>query len=366
MITMRHRRRAGGATPRRERGVALLIALILVALAAILATKLMFDGWIERRRAIGIIATEQAFHFAMGAEALAADALTQSAQGVQTGTTSQTGGTASQAGGTTPVTQTSGSNQVTLAQPWAQPTQPLPITPNDNPEGEPIGTLQGAIEDMQGRFNLNNLGHMITQQNGQPIEDPQPLQQFQRLLVSVGLEPKWAGIARDWIDQDNQPGEPDGAEDSVYTSQTPPYRTGNWPMTSPTELMNLPGFGADRYRKIAPYVTALPTATAKINVCTAPGPVLESLADSLSGEYSGNPEVLTNARKAGCFPDVQTFTSVIGPQNAAQIANRFSDTSAYFRLTTRITLGTTEFTLYSLLYRGSGKVTPLLRTFGTL
>jgi type II secretory pathway component PulK len=64
--------------PRRERGVALLIALILVALAAILATKLTFDGWIERRRAIGIMATEQAFHFGMGAEALAADVLTQS------------------------------------------------------------------------------------------------------------------------------------------------------------------------------------------------------------------------------------------------------------------------------------------------
>jgi general secretion pathway protein K len=363
----RHRERGGG--PRRERGVALIIALVLVALAAILATKLMFDGWIERRRAIGIIATEQAFHFAMGAEALAADVLTQSLQSGPTGQTgSQTGTqtTTPTLGSSAPVTPASGSNQVTLAQAWAQPSQPFPITPDDNPEGEPIGTLQGAIEDMQGRFNLNNLAHMIPQTNGQPIEDPQPLQQFQRLLVSVGLEPKWAGIARDWIDQDNQPGQPDGAEDSVYTSQTPPYRTGNWPMTSPTELMNMPGFGADRYRKIAPYVTALPTATAKINVCTAPGPVLESLADNLSGEYSQNPEVLVNGRKAGCFPDVQTLINVIGPQ-AAQIANRFSDTSSYFRLTTRVTLGTTEFTLYSLLYRGSGgKVTPLLRTFGTL
>ena len=53
----------------------------------------------------------------------------------------------------------------------------------------------------------------------------------------------------------------------IYTSQKPPYRTGNWPMMSPSELMNLPGFGADRYRKIAPYVTALPAApSAKINI----------------------------------------------------------------------------------------------------
>ena len=217
-----------------EQGVALIIALILVALAAILATKLTFDGWIERRRTVSIMATEQAFHFGMGAEALAADVLTQSMQagqngqpanssasgGSSTGSTSNTNGT----GGTS----TAGSgNQVTLAQAWAQPTQPMPITPEDDPEGEPIGVLQGVIEDMQGRFNLNNLAHMVMGQNGQAIQDPVPLAQFQRLLVAVGLEAKWAGIARDWIDADDQPGEPDGAEDSIYTSQTPPYRTGN-------------------------------------------------------------------------------------------------------------------------------------------
>jgi general secretion pathway protein K len=348
---------------RRERGVALLIALILVALAAILATKLSFDGWIERRRTISIMATEQAFHFGMGAEALAADVLTQSMQGVQVGQNGKASTTGSSTTTPTGTTTSASSSQVTLAQAWAQPTQPLPITPEDDPEGEPIGVLQGALEDMQGRFNLNNLAHVVTQ-NGQTIQDPLPLQQFQRLLVVVGLEPKWAGIARDWIDADDQPGEPDGAEDSVYTSQTPPYRTGNWPMMSPSELMNMPGFGADRYRKIAPYVTALPTATAKINICTAPAPVLQSFAENLGSDYT--PELLAGERKSGCFPDKQTFANVLGPTVAASVANWYSDTSSYFRLTTRVTLGTTEFTLYSLLYRtAGGKVTPLLRTFGT-
>jgi general secretion pathway protein K len=185
------------------------------------------------------------------------------------------------------------------------------------------------------------------------------------LLQLVGLETKWAGIARDWIDADDLPSNQDGAEDSVYTSQTPPYRTGNWPMTTPTELMALPGFGADRYRKIAPYVTALPTALAKINLCTASTPVLQSLAENLSGEFG--PEILASGRKTGCFPDIPTFTNVATPAVVSKIQDRFTDNSSYFLLTTRITLGTTEFTLYSLLFRGSGgKVTPLLRTFGTL
>jgi general secretion pathway protein K len=329
------------APPRRQRGVALIIALILVALATILATKLTFDGFLERRRTMGVLAAEQALHFGMGAEALAADVLLQDSQN---------------------------SKQTTLAGAWAQPTQPLPITPQEDPEGEPIGTLQGALEDLQGRFNLNSLGHMITDTQRQvPVQDPQPLAQFQRLLAAVGVEPKWAAIARDWIDADDNPGSPDGAEDQVYTSQTPPYRTGNYPMMSPSELMNLPGFGADRYRKIAPYVTALPTAVPFINVCTASGLVLESLGDNLDGEYSRNPEVLANGRKTGCFPDLATFRNILGPTALPKVATVIVDKSSFFRLTTRITLGTTEFTLYSLLQRGgSGKVTPLLRTFGTL
>ncbi len=327
-------RRAGPM--RSQRGVALIIALVIVALATVLAWKVGFDSYLERQRTLAVMSVEQAMQFGLGAEALAADALTSQLQ-------------------QTP--------QVTLAQAWAQPTAPLPITPEESPDGAPIGTLQGALEDMQGRFNLNNLGHLLPD----GTQDPQPLAQFQRLLVSVHLEPKWAEIARDWIDADNVPGQPDGAEDDVYTRLTPPYWTGNWPMTSPTELMALPDFGRDRYLAIAPYVTALPTATAKINICTAPALVLESLSPNLSGEYSGNPQVLATGRKSGCFPDLNTFRATVGPAELPQIANLIADTSQYFRLTTRVTLGTTEFTLYSLLMRGNGgKVTPLLRSFGTL
>jgi general secretion pathway protein K len=342
-----------GPGRQRQRGVALIIALILVALATILASKLSFDGFLEQRRTVGVLAAEQALHFGFGAEALAADVLSQDAQ-------------------------TSG-GYTTLAGAWAQATQPLPITPQSDSEGEPIGTLQGSLEDMEGRFNLNNLAHLVSptpaaQGLGQGqntvqalVQDPQPLEQFRRLLVSVGLEPKWAALARDWIDQDNNVTEPDGAEDSLYTSQTPPYRAGNWPMTSPSELMNLPGFGAERYRKIAPYVTALPTANSKINICTAQPLVLESFAANLSGEWSGNPGLIAKNRKLGCFPDAKTFLNTIttfSGAGAADITAHTETTSAYFLLTTRVTLGTTEFTLYSLLLRAS-KVSPLVRSFGT-
>jgi type II secretory pathway component PulK len=86
----------------------------------------------------------------------------------------------------------------------------------------------------------------------------------------------------------------------------------------------------------------------------------------LNGEFS-NPAVLASERKTGCFPDPKTFTNVAGGAGGTGVAaGLIGQQSSYFQLTTRVTLGTTEFTLYSLLYRAqSGKVAVLLRSFGT-
>jgi general secretion pathway protein K len=320
--------------PKRQRGVALIIALVLVALATILATKLTYDGFLERQRTTGMLAAEQSLEFNYGAEALASDVLSQTNLAM-----------------------------VTLNDPWAQPAQPFPITPQNDPEGEPIGTLEGSLEDMQGRFNLNSLGRYTP--DGKP--DPVPLEQFQRLLAIVGLEPKWAGMLRDWIDADQDVSSPDGAEDSVYLGQTPPYRTGDYPMLSATELMNLPGFGIDRFKKIAPYVTALPDAKSTINPCTASGPVLESLSPQFAGDFN-NPDFLASNRKKGCFPDKPTLSNMTAAGDKVWAATSLLvlTQSKYFRLTTRVSLGTYEFTLYSLLFVVQGKqAVPILRSYGT-
>jgi hypothetical protein len=45
-----------------------------------------------------------------------------------------------------------------------------------------------------------------------------------------------------------------------------------------------------------------------------------------------------------------------------------AETSDYFLATTWVTLGTQQYTLYSLLYRadGANQVRPILRSYGTL
>jgi general secretion pathway protein K len=306
-----------------QRGIALITALVLVAIAAVLATAIGFASAMSARRASTMFGADQSLLAGEGAEAMAAYVLKQSA-----------------------------SATMSLDQPWAQPYGPFEL-------GDGVTLEFAQIEDQQGKFNINNLA---TGTNG--TTDPNWEQLFQQLLVQVGLETKWAGILADWIDADYTPNTPDGAEDSVYLTQTPPYRAANLPITSISELLALPGFGRDRYDRLKPYITALPPGNS-INVCTASGVVLDALSGK--SEYSTDLSVLANARKdKGCFPTLAVFTAGVTGQAAATLSGKVGTLSSYFRLRSVITIGTARFTLYSLLYLDpSGQIRPIIRTFGT-
>jgi len=220
--------------------------------------------------------------------------------------------------------------------------------------------LEASLEDLQGRFNLNNLVKNDT------TADPVQLQAFMQLLALSGVETKWAGYIVDWIDGNITPSVPDGAEDSVYMGQTPPYRTANLYLTSASELLALPGFGRDRYLKLAPYVTALPYGT-PVNVCTAPGAVLDAYLGH--PDFSSDADSLAKNRASapGCFPTQTDYEAAFAdPKLLLQVHPRIAQVSSYFRLTSFITIGSAEFNLYSLLYQDQnpgGGVRPILRSF---
>ena len=308
---------------RRQRGVALITAVLIVALATILAIDVTFRGMVDQRRSSNLLAFDQGFEVALGAEAWAADFLRQDAQDSQ---------------------------QDHLGETWAQSMPPLPID-------EGIGTVEGRVEDMQGRFNLNNLVFA----DGTPNEPA--IRQLERILTMVEVEPTWAAAIADWVDADVDPGFPDGAEDSAYTGMDPPHLAANMPVTRASELMVLPEFGIDRYRRLQPFVTALPVGT-KLNVCTAPGVVLDSLSES-QRQFSLNPQDLVTRRKEACFPTLEDIRGTLGQGAYDQVKDTLAESSSYFRATVWVTIGTTQFTLYSLLARGgAGSIQPVLRSFG--
>ena len=307
----------------RQRGVILISALILVALAAIVATSLFFDTALAARRAAASFSMEQAVQLGAGGEALAAFALAEDKN-----------------------------SDDTDRDPWAQHYGPVEV--------EAGVSIEAQINDDQGKFNLNTL----LKKDGTP--DPDALKVLRRLLELSELEPRWASLIVDWIDPNGQP-EADGGEDSLYLSQTPPHRTGNLLITSVSELQQLPGFTREMYLKLLPHVTVLPPEAQKINVCTADGVVLDALfALSTTNanylQYSRlTPEDMARSRANGCFPR----KSVIAASEPA-ISGRIDERSSYFRLHTWLSIGTAQFALYSLMYRdGAGKVRPILRTMGT-
>jgi general secretion pathway protein K len=332
----RAERQRGRGSRQAQRGVALIVAILLVALGTIIAATVAYENAMAARRSTGTFAFDQSIMIAEGAEALAAFGIRQFFQ--------------------------ADPNNVYLGQGWDKPVGPMEVVPGV--------MLEATLEDMQGRLNLNNL---VQKDGGQ--QDPVYVAAFTKLLELVGLETKWAGMLVDWIDADIVPGTVDGAEDSVYMGQTPPYRTPNRYITSTTELLALPGFGRDRYLALAPYIAALPQGT-PINLCTARDKVLDAFLPAGQTEFSATAGQLDKNRTAttgGCFPTHSQYQAALGPSkpttgtspgNAGSPASKFGQTSQFFRLTSFITVGSAQFTLYSLLFRdNTGAVRPIQRSF---
>jgi general secretion pathway protein K len=316
-------------TYHRQRGVALIMAVLIVALATMLAASVSFKGYLDQRRSANTFAMDQGLEVALGGEAWASDSLRRDKQ------------------------QNSKTDDFT--EEWATPIPPIPI------EG---GEFEGQLEDMQGRFNLNSL---VTVQGGKFVLDENAQHRFERLLELLELEPKWALIIADWIDTDVQPNFPDGAEDPTYTGLTPPYRTANMPLTRASELLAIAGFGLDRYRKLEPFVTALPIGTT-INLCTASPELLDALVAGRR-QFTLARDNTAETRKQRCFPNKQDYESGLSAKEKEELVQGkvIDQTSSYFRSTIWVTIGTTQYTLYSLLYRSgnNGLVRPILRSHGT-
>ena len=302
---------------RRHRGVALITAMLISAIATMVAANLAWDNALDVRRTIVTLSRDQAIQVALGAESWVVSILQQD---LQNGPTDH------------------------LGEIWAQELPGFPI------EG---GEVFGGIEDLQGRFNINNL----VDNNGDV--QAESLEQFRRLLTALDLDPRFAGIAADWIDSNQNASFPDGAEDPIYTGMMPPYRTANQPLTSTSELAALEGMDRATFRILEPHVSALPGRTG-VNVNTATYAVLQSLDENMT---TSDVEGLLQEREASGFNDVQTsFSALVTPD----VLNQLEESTQYFRLKVIVRIDTVRITMYSVLQRAAqtGTVTPILRSFG--
>ena len=217
-----------------------------------------------------------------------------------------------------------------LGEPWALRLPPVPV---DN------GELSGFIEDQQGRFNLNNLV------NGGKVS-PNQLEQFKRLLAVLGLPLTLADSLADWIDADDELQSAAGAENDYYLSLNPPYLAANRPLIDVGELALVRGFDAGVRARLQPYVAALPRST-QINVNTAPPEVLAAVINGLDLDGA---RLLVAQRERIYFGSVDDFVRR-APGGIDVSGENLTVKSDFFRVTMRVTVGQSEARGTALLVR---------------
>jgi len=298
--------------PEQQRGVALVTALLVVSLVTVAAVTMATRLQVDMRRTSNLLNGEQAYAYAIAAESWAYVILRRDQEE---------------------------SDFDSLGENWASALPPIVV------EG---GFVNGHIEDLQGRFNINNL----IEDDGEPSDaevsvNDEELAYFKRLLEVLDLEPALAPALLDWIDADINTRYPDGAEDDTYLLSEPPYRAANRPVASISELRLVKGFTREVLAVLEPHITALPEETV-ININTATPAVLQALHQEL--DDSGVEQLIADRGEEG-YEDVDTFIehdALAGLDLDIDIDN----TSDWFRVLTATRVGRGQAHLESIFRRG--------------
>ncbi len=294
--------------PIQNQGVALITALLVVALASTAAVTLSSHQQLDIRRTGNVINGDQAWLYAQGAEAWSKAILARDQEDNDTDN---------------------------LQDIWAQRLPPLDL---------PGGQMNGYIEDMQGRFNINNLVDEKT-------VDPQAIALFERLLELLELPKELAQAVVDWIDKDIDATPPNGAEDNYYLGlEQAAYMAGNRDMISISELRLVKGFEQDLYLRIAPYLSALPLHST-ININTAPAMVLASLSPKISLNLA---KQLVEQRQDEPYAKVEDFTGHASLKDIKLKPEGLAISSQYYMLHIDVRLVNARARLDSLILRGRG------------
>ncbi len=217
-----------------------------------------------------------------------------------------------------------------LGEPWALR---LPPTPLEN------GEVSGYIADQQGLYNLNDLVR-----NGAVAPDAE--QRFRRLLLILQLPVELSDSLIDWLDANTLPHGRAGAEDAHYRALPQARLAANAPLLRVEELAQVRGFGPEEIQRLRPYVTALPQSGQVFNVNTAPGTILAAAIEGLPLDQA-NALAVPGRRYAsvGAFRNALP-TGVIPPAES-----QMSVSSQYFEIAVEARQGEARSRARALLHR---------------
>ncbi|EIP87873.1 General secretion pathway protein K [Burkholderia humptydooensis MSMB43] len=235
----------GATRARREHGIAIVTALLVVALAATLAASVLWRQQVATRDVENQrLATQTMWVERAAVEWARATLRAQSAT----------------------------SNVTVVGQTWSAPLADVQLADLLPPGTAALNAelarawISGHVEDAQARLNLTNLVSRVAP--GKPWQTSgEGVLAYRRLLGELSLDPALAQQTADYMLRSlRETNAPDG-----------------WPLqlVSVDDLARIPGYDAHAIATLAPFVTILPDLTT-VNVNTAPEPVLVAAIPTLS------------------------------------------------------------------------------------
>lgn len=228
----------------------------------------------------------------------------------------------------------------TLDEPWATPlaeTRLDQYVENGKAEGDIADTtLSGGIEDAQARFNLNNLA-----KNG--VVDPTAVATFSRLLTLLNIPPELANTTAKQISMVIKLTPTISATskaDAESTSKSPLIA-----FQQIEDLLAIPGWSPKSLASVRPFVIFLPEYSA-ININTARAEVLSALLDIPIKDAN----TLVASRRTASFHDLADASNRL-PKNISLSTNNASTTTNYFLIQGKVHMNRARLDMLALIER---------------
>ena len=328
----------------KQRGIALITVMLMVALVAVIATQMTSRLQMQIQRTSNIAVNQQAYWYAMGAEAFGKRVLIDIFK-KEPDTTN-------------------------LNQAWAAGSQTYPVD---------FGSISGEINDLQACLNLNALRAEIKPPaSGAATANKNPARSaFQRLIEALKIEgitpfdaESLADSLTDWLDADSDISSGGGAEDDDYASKEFPYLAANNYMVSVNELRVVANFTPVIIEALRPHVCVIPNSDQyKININTISeesSVLLQALLGAkVTSEEASN---ILSARGEKGFDTIEAFlnsTEVTALKVDIPLEEIFVIDSEYFSFKSSANFSDSYFSMTSIMHIVENKkITVISRTIG--
>lgn len=317
----------------KQRGVALIIVLLLLAVMVSIAASMADRLFGQFRRAGNQLSYQQAYWYSVGAEALAQAGLQQSFKD---------------------------SDTINLSQPWALEEQTYPLD---------YGTLKGRLVDKQACFNLNALSAETNRSDSGG--SPYLVEAFQRLLEELDVESYQAETISqsvwEYLDSNDTSNSTAGVEDSYYESITPAYLAANSMLADSSELRAVNQVSGEVMEKVLPYVCAIPTSDLRININTLQPEQAELLSVLFYPHLAvGDAKKLLDNRPFDGWASVDEMLaegafSGMNEEVVKQAKGYLAVTSSYFEMDVEIIVDDSRVRVRSLLFSNNQETATVIR-----